>query len=211
MSEIEYRVLRSEVSNGIDWQTEGRTLLSLCKGWLIAEGSENHIGNAADLLEQLEGQTKLGIDHLEVLKELLDGIKKCALVDKIEIFEIKRKNYLCMSEKVIRKLDELNCLERLIRICTPYLEEGIVDRIENIRFLFKKLESNCRLGPANLGILKEILKEVREDELLREVEEFEKQRKDEKIRDRRRKEAEERRQGENPSLISLGLACVNYE
>ena len=84
-------------------------------------------------------------------------------------------------------------------------------RIESIRFLFKKLESNCRLGPANLGILKEILKEMREDELLREVEEFEKQRKDEKIRDRRRKEAEERRQGENPSLISLGLACVNYE
>ena len=178
---------------------------------MIAEGSENLIGNAADLLEQLEGQSKLGIDHLEVLKELLDGMKKCALVDKIEIFEIKRKNYLCMSEKVIRKLDELNCLERLIRICTPYLEEGIVDRIENIRFLFKKLESNCRLGPANLGILKEILKEMREDELLREVKEFEKQRKDEKIRDRRSKEAEERRQGENPSLISLGLACVNYE
>ena len=211
MSEIEYRALCIKVSHGIDWQTEGETLLSLCKGRLIAEGSENLIGNAADLLEQLEGQNKLGIDHLEVLKELVGAIEKWALVDKIEIFEINRKNYLSMLEKVILKLDELNDLERLIRICTPYLEEGRVGGIESIRVLFEKLESNYRLGPANLGILREILKKTGEDELLREVEEFEKKRKEENSRDRERKEAEERRQGKSPSLISLGLACVNYK
>lgn len=211
MSEIEYRALCIRVSRGIDWQTEGETLLSLCKGRLIAEGSENLIGNAADLLEQLEGQNKLGIDHLEVLKELLGAIEKWALVDNIDIFEINRKNYLSMLEKVILKLDELNCLEQLIRICTPYLEEGRVGGIESIRVLFKKLESNDRLGPANLEILKKILKEMREEELLREVEEFEKKRKDENIRDRQRKEAEEQRRGKSPSLISLGLACVNYK
>ena len=211
MSEIEYRALCIKVSRGIDWQTEGETLLSLCKGRLIAEGSENLIGNAADLLEQLEGQNKLGIDHLEVLKELLGAIEKWALVDKIDIFVINRKNYLSMLEKVILKLDELNRLEQVIRICTPYLEEGRVGGIESIRVLFKELESNDRLGPANLGILKEILKKMREDELLREVEEFEKKRKDENIRDRQRKEAEEQRQGKSPSLISLGLACVNYK
>ena len=168
MSEIEYRALCIRVSRGIDWQTEGETLLSLCKGRLIAEGSENLIGNAADLLEQLEGQNKLGIDHLEVLKELLGAIEKWALVDKIDIFEINRKNYLSMLEKVILKLDELNCLEQLIRICTPYLEEGRVGGIESIRVLFEKLESNYRFGPANLGILREILKKTGEDELLRE-------------------------------------------
>ena len=211
MSEIEYRALCIKVSHGIDWQTEGETLLSLCKGRLIAEGSENLIGNAADLLEQLEGQNKLGIDHLAVLKELLGAIEKWALVDNIDIFEINRKNYLSMLEKVILKLDELNCLEQLIRICTPYLEEGRVGGIESIRVLFKKLESNDRLGPANLEILKKILKEMREEELLREVEEFEKKRKDENIRDRQRKEAEEQRRGKSPSLISLGLACVNYK
>ena len=211
MSEIEYRALCIRVSRGIDWQTEGETLLSLCKGRLIAEGSENLIGNAADLLEQLEGQNKLGIDHLEVLKELLRAIEKWALVDKIDIFEINRENYLSMLKKVILKLDELNCLEQLIRICTPYLEEGRVGGIESIRVLFEKLESNYRLGPANLGILREILKKTGEDELLREVEEFEKKRKDENSRDRKRKEAEERRQGKSPSLISLGLACVNYK
>ena len=211
MSEIEYRALCIRVSRGIDWQTEGETLLSLCKGRLIAEGSENLIGNAADLLEQLEGQNKLGIDHLEVLKELLGAIEKWALVDNIDIFEINRKNYLSMLEKVILKLDELNCLEQLIRICTPYLEEGRVGGIESIRALFKELESNDRLGPANLGILKKILKKMREEELLREVEEFEKKRKDENIRDRQRKEAEEQRRGKSPSLISLGLACVNYK
>lgn len=211
MSEIEYRALCIRVSRGIDWQTEGETLLSLCKGRLIAEGSENLIGNAADLLEQLEGQNKLGIDHLEVLKELLGAIEKWALVDNIDIFEINRKNYLSMLEKVILKLDELNCLEQLIRICTPYLEEGRVGGIESIRALFKELESNDRLGPANLGILKKILKKKREEELLREVEEFEKKRKDENIRDRQRKEAEEQRRGKSPSLISLGLACVNYK
>ena len=213
MSEIEYRALCIKGSHGIDWQTEGETLLSLCKGRLIAEGSENLIGNAADLLEQLEGQNKLGIDHLAVLKELLRAIEKWALVDNIDIFEINRKNYLSMLEKVILKLDELNDLERLIRICTPYLEEGTcrVGGIESIRVLFKKLESNYRLGPANLGTLREILKKTEEDELLREVEEFEKKRKDENIRDRERKEAEERHQGKSSSLISLGLACVNYK
>ena len=211
MSEIEYRALCIRVSRGIDWQTEGETLLSLCKGRLIAEGSENLIGNAADLLEQLEGQNKLGIDHLEVLKELLSAIEKWALVDKIYIFEINRENYHFMLEKVILKLDELNDLERLIRICTPYLEEGRVGGIESIRVLFEKLESNYRLGPANLGILRKILKKTGEDELLREVEEFEKKRKEENSRDRERKEAEERRQGKSPSLISLGLACVNYK
>ena len=208
MSEIEYRTLRFEVSQGIDWQTEGEKLLSLCEGFL-AEGSENNVRNAATLLKELEIKNKLGIDHLEVLKELMNGIGKWALIDQIEIFEIKRKNYISMLEKIILKLDELNDLERLINICTPYLAEDIVGGIESIRILFEKLESNNRLGPACLGILKEILKETGEDELLREVEEFEKKRKDENIRDRQRKEAEERSQGESPSLISSELACVN--
>ena len=209
MSEIEYRTLRFEVSQGIDWQTEGEKLLSLCEGF-IAEGSENNVRNAATLLKELEIKNKLGIDHLEVLKELMNGIGKWALIDQIEIFEIKRKNYISMLEKIILKLDELNDLERLINICTPYLAEDIVGGIESIRILFEKLESNNRLGPACLGILKEILKETGEDELLRELEEFEKKRKDENIRDRQRKEAEERSQGESPSLISSELACVNY-
>ena len=140
----------------------------------------------------------------------MNGIGKWALIDQIEIFEIKRKNYISMLEKIILKLDELNDLERLINICTPYLAKDIVGGIESIRILFEKLESNNRLGPACLGILKEILKETGEDELLRELEEFEKKRKDENIRDRQRKEAEERSQGESPSLISSELACANY-
>ena len=208
MSEIEYRTLRFEVSQGIDWQTEGEKLLSLCEGF-IAEGSENNVRNAATLLKELEIKNKLGIDHLEVLKELMNGIGKWALIDQIEIFEIKRKNYISMLEKMILKFDELNDLERLINICTPYLTEDRVGGIESIRILFEKLESNNRLGPACLGILKEILKETGEDELLWEVEEFEKKRKDENIRDRQRKEAEERSQGESRSLISSELACVD--
>ena len=208
MSEIEYRTLRFEVSQGIDWQTEGEKLLSLCEGF-IAEGSENNVRNAVTLLKELEIKNKLGIDHLEVLKELMNGIGKWALIDQIEIFEIKRKNYISMLEKIILKFDELNDLERLINICTPYLTEDRVGGIESIRILFEKLESNNRLGPACLGILKEILKETGEDELLWEVEEFEKKRKDENIRDRQRKEAEERSQGESRSLISSELACVD--
>ena len=205
MSKIEYRTLHCKVSQGIDWQTEGETLLSLC-GDLIAEGSENNI---AALLKELEIQSNLGIDHLEHLKELLRRVKKWALVDEIESFETKRKNYHCMLEKVIHKLDELNDLERLINFCTPHLAEDREGEIESIRVLFEKLESKNRLGPACLGILKKILKETGEDELLWEVDEFEKKRKDEDIRDRQRMEAEERSQGESPSLLSLGLACVN--
>ena len=157
MSKIEYRTLHSKVSQGIDWQTEGETLLSLC-GDLIAEGSENNIGNVAALLKELEIQSNLGIDHLEHLKELLRRVKKWALVDEIESFETKRKNYHCMLEKVIHKLDELNDLERLINFCTPHLAEDREGEIESIRVLFEKLESKNRLGPACLGILKKSFK-----------------------------------------------------
>lgn len=165
MSNIEYQTLRCRVSQGIDWQTEGDTLLTLCEG-LIAEGSENNIGDAAALLKELEIQNNLGIDHLEVLKELLRGIEKWALIDKIVSFENKRKNYQHMLEKVICKLDELNDLERLINVSIPYLAEDRLGGIESVSVLFKELESKNRLGPACLGILKKILEETGEDELL---------------------------------------------
>ncbi|PFX20638.1 uncharacterized protein LOC111336627 [Stylophora pistillata] len=205
MSNIEYRTLRCRVSQGIDWQTEGDTLLTLCEG-LIAEGSEYNIGDAAALLRELEIQNNLGIDHLEVLKELLRGIEKWALIDKIVSFENKRKNYQRMLEKIICKLDELNDLERLINVSVPYLAEDRLGGIESVRVLFKELESKNRLGPAYLGILKKILEETGEDELLWEVNEFEKKRKDEDITDRQRKEAEERNQARAAAVYAVPRA-----
>lgn len=196
MSAIEYRALRCEVSQGIDWQIEGETLLSLCEG-LIAEANQNNIENAASLLKELEKQNNLGIDHLEVLKELLRGIKKWALIDTVEKFKIKRENYNSLLEKVIRKLDELNDVKRLKAVCGPHLAEDRVCRIDSVRALFKELEIKNRLGAGCLGILKKILTETGEDDLLNEVEDFEKERKDEDTRDRQRMEADKRNQGES--------------
>ena len=195
MSFIEYRALLRKVNQGFDWPNESETLLSLCDG-LIAEASADNIVNAASLLKELEKQDLLGIDHLDILKALLRGMEKWTLIDVLKKFEIKRENYNSLLEKVILKLDELNDLTRLIKICRSILltEDGI-SRIDNVRALFKQLESKKRLGADCLRILKKILIETEEEDLLNEVNEFEKKREDEDTRDRQRMESEERNEG----------------
>ena len=194
MSFIEYRALLRKVNQGFDWPNEGETLLSLCDG-LISEASADNVVNAASLLKELEKQDLLGIDHLDILKALLRGMEKWTLIDVIKKFEIKRENYNSLLEKVILKLDELNDLTRLIKICKSILTEDGISRIDNVRALFKQLESKKRLGADCLRILKKILIETEQEDLLNEVNEFEKKREDEDTRDRQRMESEERNEG----------------
>lgn len=209
MSSIEYRVLLNcKLSQGIDWLTEGTTLLSLCEAeGLIAADSVNNIENVPSLFTELEQQNNLGIDNLDTLKELLRGIEKWALIDAVDKFEIKRENYISLLEKVILKLEELNDPNRLVAICRPYLAEDTFNRINSVRALFKELQSNNRLGANRLKILKQILTETGKEDLKKEVENFEQKRKDEDRRDRQRMESEERNQGEllhftRPKLLS---------
>ena len=192
MSIIEYRGLLLKVSQGIDWPTEGETILSLCKG-LIAAGSENTVQNVVSLFAELERENNLGIDHLDLLKAILKEMDKWLLFDKIEKFEEKREAYTNLLEKFIVTLCEFD-LQRLIKICFPQRLEG---NINDVRTLFQELERQNRLTPDCVGVLKRILKEVRREDLLKDVDDFEKKRKDEENADRQRVETEITRQGES--------------
>ena len=205
MSIIEYRVLRLKVSQGVDWPTEGETILSLCEGF-IAVGSENTIQNVVSLFAELERENNLGIDHLDLLKGILKGMDKWLLVDEIEKFKKKREAYTNLLEKITDTLCEFD-LHRMIKICFPRRLEG---NINDVRTLFQELESQNRLTPDCVGVLKRILKEVRKEDLLKDVDDFEKKRRDEENADRQRVETEITRQGES-SLSRLISSHYLYE
>ena len=56
-------------------------------------------------------------------------------------FENKRKEYNVLLEEIIRVLDELNDLERLISVCSGKLSEESEGLIEDVRSLFKELKT----------------------------------------------------------------------
>ena len=116
MSVVEYRVLLYQFSEEIDWQTQRRKLIFILRAYL-PDGSEGGITDIDSLLTMLEEKNILGIDRLNVMKELLKEIEKWDLLRRIERFEIKRKDYKQLLEKISRALDESNELQRLISIC----------------------------------------------------------------------------------------------
>lgn len=201
MSSIEYSaLLHRTVSQGINWATDGETLLLLCER-LIAAGSENSIQNAASLFKELEKENNLGIDHLDILKEILRGMQKWSLIDEVEKFQVRRQNYVSLQEKIISKLDEYD-VRRLIEICgRQHLAADREGDINDAGTLFKELENENRSGAHCLRIFKKILKETGEEDLLKEVETFERKKKKEDLADRQRVESEMRR-GESGLLPS---------
>lgn len=73
-------------------------------------------------------------------------------------------------QRIIRALDELNHVERLIAFCRMEVPEFANEsNIQDARSLFKELENlNC-LGIDCFGVLKEILTKKEQGELLREI------------------------------------------
>ena len=88
MSVVEYRVLLYQFSEEIDWQTQRRKLIFILRAYL-PDGSEGGITDIDSLLTMLEEKNILGIDRLNVMKELLKEIEKWDLLRRIERFEIK--------------------------------------------------------------------------------------------------------------------------
>ena len=161
MSVVEYRVLLYQFSEEIDWQTQRRKLIFILRAYL-PDGSERGITDIDSLLTMLEEKNILGIDRLNVMKELLKEIEKWDLLRRIERFEIKRKDYKQLLEKISHALDESNELQRLISICrgknliARESEEDIVD----VNALFTVLEQQNNLGIEDLTLLKTLAKEV---------------------------------------------------
>ena len=190
MSAIEYNNLLRKISQRLDDINSGHQLLVICSG-LLAARNEESIPTLSLFLE-LEEKGFLSPDRLTVLKTILKGVKEWAFLEKVEKFEQKRKKYNNLLEQIIRELDELNDLERLISICKGNITEERRASIHDARSLFKELESKECLGIDRLEIVKEILTQTEKTDLLKEVEEFEQR--------QSRESKFERRKGISPGL-----------
>ena len=181
MSATEYNNLLREISQRLDNINAGQQLLVICSGKLAARNEESI--PTMLLFKELEEKGFLSPDRLTVLKAILKGVKEWTFLNNVRKFECKRKEYNNLLEQIIRELDELNDLERLISICRGNITEGRRASIHDVRSLFKELESKDCRGIDGLEIVKKILTQTEKTNLLKEVEEFEQ-------RQRRREEFE---------------------
>ena len=172
MSEVEYNNLLYQISKRLDELDVGDHLLFLCRGRVTDHSGEENIPTRS-LIKELEDNGFLSPDRLVLLKGILKGVEEWTLFQQVEKFESKRKEYSCLLEKMIRALDELNDLERLVSICRGKITVERQGNIHDVRSLFTELELNDWLGTDCLDTLKEILAQTEKTDLLKEVEEFE--------------------------------------
>ena len=171
MPEMEYNNLLYQISKRLDEMDVGEQLLVMCRGKVAARSGEDF--QSFSLFEELEQKGFLSPDHLVLLKRMLKGVNEWPLFEEVEKFETKRKEYNNLLEQIIRVLDELNDLERLVSICGGKIAEERQGNFINVRSLFEELEENEWLGIDCLDTLKEILTLTKKSDLLKEVEEFE--------------------------------------
>ena len=175
MSTVEYNRLIYEIRERLDELNVGKKLIFMCRE-KVAPRSEENMQDASSLITELEEKEFLGPDNLDLLKDLLKGVKEWALLEEVEKFESKRTEYDNLLNQIIRALDELNDLERLVSICGRKIPRERQGNIRDVRSLFEELENNHCLGINRLDILKEILAQTEKNDLLKAVKEFEERR-----------------------------------
>ena len=178
MSAVEYNSLLFEISQRLDDLNVGKKLLVLCRGKVAPRNEDNMLQDVHvfSLFEELEQNGFLGPDKLTILKDLLRGLKEWSLFGHVKTFEIKRKEYNSLLERIILDLDQLDCLEQLVAICGDRIPEERHGSIQDVRSLFKELEINDSLGIDQMEVLKEILTQKVRTDLLQEVVELEERR-----------------------------------
>lgn len=89
MSELEYNYLLYEISGKLN-SNQLEPLVFMCRKY-IPKGVQDSIQDVLTLFKVLEEQSRLGIDNLEMLKEILKILKTKSLLKKVTEFEVKRK------------------------------------------------------------------------------------------------------------------------
>ena len=178
MSYVEYNQLLFEISQRLDLLNQHGQLLFMCRGRVASRPED--IPDALSLFQELEEQNYLAIDKVNLLKELLKGVKEWPLFDKVGKFEYKRKDYKELLEQISRALNESNQLQQLIAVCTE--REALEENERNtqiVRILFEKLERRGLFEFGRLDFLKGILSGIGRQDLVKKVQDFEKRRNDE--------------------------------
>ena len=192
MSVIEYNDLLFKVSQRLNELNVGKRLLVMCRG-KVAPRSEEHLPDALQLFWELEEKEYLGPDRLGVLKDVIGGLEEWSLLENVEKFETKRKEYHGLLEQIIQEL-ELNDVEQLVSICKAKILDERQGNIRDVRSLFQELKNNSCLEINRLDILKEILRQTDKRDLLEKVKESEER--------RNREQKSERRAGAYLSLLN---------
>ena len=169
MSAIGYNNLLFKTIQSLNESNVGEQLRFMCRD-MVAQRDEQSI---KELFQELERNGFLSLDKLEVLKDLLKGLKEWSLFGNVISFERKRKEYNSLLERIIHVLNELDCLEQLVAICSDRIPEEKRSSIQDVRSLLKELEEKDSLRIDRLELLKKILNQKQQTDLLREVEEFE--------------------------------------
>ena len=185
MSYVEYNQLLFEISQRLDLLNQHGQLLFMCRGCVTSRAED--IPDALSLFQELEEQNYLAIDKVELLKELLEGVKEWSLFQKVKKFEDKRKEYKELLEQISRALDESNQLQQLISVCTA--KETLDENERNTQtalILFEKLERRGLFEFGRLDFLKGILLGIERQDLVKKVQDFEKRRIDEVEFERRK-------------------------
>ena len=163
MSEVTYNDLLYRISKRLDEINALERVLFICRGKL-AHPANTAIRDTRSLFENLEEGSFLGVDSLQVLKDILEAVSEWDLRKKIENFEHLRTEYEKLRETVIRVLEELNIMERLMdAVGGRQIPE---ERRSDVRSLVNYLGTDC------LHLFREIFTELNNDELRTALEEF---------------------------------------
>jgi len=185
MSKAEYNSLLFRISKRLDDINALRHILVICREKLEHQADQN-IDNTYSLLRKLEESGFLGVDHLQEVKDILKAVGEWDFHDKVVKFESTRREYKELLRKVIRVLEDLNDLERLMSIVARVrrIPEERKNAVHDVRSLVQVLEEMNFLGIDCLEILREILTELKEDELLTALAEFQQRRIEDETRER---------------------------
>ena len=87
MSNIEYNNLLFVISEKLDQENVLERLRFMCREKLAsASNRQDSIQDTLSLFKELEDRNHLGVDRLQVLKDLLKGLKEWSLLGKVKKF-----------------------------------------------------------------------------------------------------------------------------
>ena len=187
MSKAEYKSLLFRISKRLDEINALEHILFICEEKLGHQTGQD-IHNTLSLLRKLEESGSLGVDYLQLVKDILKAVEEWDLHEKVVKFERTRREYKELVARVVSVLEELNDLERLMSIVARVrrIPEERRNDVHDVRSLVQVLEENNFLGIDCLEILREILTELNDYELLSELTEFQKRRIEDETQERRK-------------------------
>ncbi|XP_067056940.1 uncharacterized protein [Acropora muricata] len=190
MSEVTFKTLLFRIGNRleeINGRKDGRVrrhVLFMCND-KIAHRDDDTIPS---LLNKLKESGFLGVDSLQMLKDILKAEDEWAFLDETVKFETIRGEYKKLLEKVISALEKPNDLGRVTSIVWGRLNvpEEKRNGVRDVRSLVQVLEEMNFIGVDCLNVLMEFSIELNDDELRTELKEFQNRRTKEEKSERRK-------------------------